>query len=310
MKRSGIRLLERAGVMLELVRFSHTIFALPFALLAMLMAYRVPLPDGAPPAFRVRDLLGVLLCMVFARTAAMAFNRLVDQKLDAANPRTSGRHLPAGLVGRGEVVALTLLSGAGFVVSTLLFWPNWLPLAAAVPVLLFLLGYSLAKRFTAAAHLWLGVALSLAPICAWVAVRGEAVWQAPADVVPAVVLAVAVALWVSGFDVIYACQDAQFDRRSGLHSIPARLGVSGALHAAAALHAGTVIVLAVLPLLAPRLGLGLLYGVAVLGIAGLLWYEHRLVRPDDLQRVGIAFFHVNAIISVVLLLAGGIDCWI
>ena len=224
---------RRLQMMLELVRFSHTIFALPFALLATVMALRVPLAGGATPQFRWQDLLGILACMVSARTAAMAFNRLADQRFDAANPRTAGRHLPAGLMGRGEAALLTMVSCLGFVAATLLFLPNWLPLALSIPVLLFLLGYSLAKRFTAAAHLWLGVALSLAPVCAWLAIRGQAVVSSPLDLVPPLVLAVAVALWVTGFDIIYSCQDAGFDQQVGLHSVPARFGVAGGLRIAA-----------------------------------------------------------------------------
>ncbi|XZE51351.1 4-hydroxybenzoate octaprenyltransferase [Planctomycetaceae bacterium SH139] len=300
----------RFRMLLELVRFSHTIFALPFAALATVMAFRIPLITGETPLLRWRDLAGVLLCMVFARTAAMAFNRLVDERFDAANPRTAGRHLPAGLLRRSEAIGLTIATSLGFLASTLLFLPNQLPLFLSLPVLGFLLGYSLAKRFTSAAHLWLGVALSLAPVSAWIAIRGETVLANPWDLIAPVVLGTAVALWVSGFDIIYACQDAQFDRENGLHSVPARLGVRGALRVSAGLHAGTMLVLASLPTLAPELTLGWLYYLAVLGIAGLLWYEHRLVSPDNLEQVGIAFFNVNAVISLVMFIAAGLDCWL
>lgn len=303
------RVATRGRMMLEMIRFSHTIFALPFAVLATLMALRVPFPSGGAPAARLSDFVGILACMVLARSAAMAFNRVADQRYDEANPRTAKRHLPAGLIGRGEAIAMTVICSLGFVAATLLFLPNRLPLYASLPVLMFLLGYSLAKRFTAAAHLWLGVALSLAPVCAWVAIRGEAVLTAPADLLPPLILAAAVALWVTGFDIIYACQDEAFDRRVGLHSVPARLGVRGALRVAAAAHGGMIAALVALPALSPVLGLGWLYYAAVLGIAALLWYEHHLVRPDDLERVGVAFFNVNAIVSLVLLLAAGIDCW-
>lgn len=302
-------LLLRCRMLLELIRFSHTIFALPFAVLATVMALRVPLSSGAAPVVRLQDLLGILACMVLARSAAMAFNRVVDQKFDAANPRTANRHLPAGLLRRGEAMGLTVVCSVGFIAGALLFLPNRLPVFAAVPVLLFLLGYSLAKRFTSAAHLWLGIALSLAPICAWIAIRGEEVLRVPADLWPPVILAAAVALWVAGFDIIYACQDEVFDRQAGLRSVPARWGARAALRWAAAAHAAMVVALVALPLVSPVLGLGWLYYAAVIGIAGLLWYEHRLVRPDDLERVGIAFFHVNAVVSLVLLLAAGIDCW-
>ena len=309
MKPRSSGLVKQIRMMLELVRFSHTIFAMPFALLAMIMALRVPQSDGTPVEFRMLDLIGIVLCMVLARTAAMAFNRWSDRDIDGENPRTAKRHIPAGLLSSGAVLGLTGLCSIGFVGATLLFLPNRLPLYASVPVLLFLLGYSLAKRFTAAAHLWLGIALSLAPICAWVAIRGESVQVNPTDILPAVVLAIAVALWVSGFDMIYACQDEAFDRKRGLHSVPAWLGARGALRLAAGLHAAMVVTLGCLPLVSPVLDLGWMYYGAVVSIAALLVYEHRLVRPDDLERVGIAFFNVNAIISAVLLIVGGFDCW-
>lgn len=296
--------------MLEMIRFSHTLFALPFAALATLLALRAPLPDGQPPAVRPRDLLAILLCMLFARSAAMAFNRLVDHHFDAGNPRTRGRHLPAGLLRRGEVWAFTLVCLAGFVASCLLFLPNWLPVAASLPVLAVLLGYSLAKRFTSAAHFWLGGALSLAPICVWVALRGAAVLAQPSDMLPALILAAAVAAWVAGFDIIYACQDEMFDRQHGLHSVPARLGTAGALRLAAVCHAAMVLLLSALPPSSDELGLGGLYFACVALIGGLLIYEHRLVAPGDLQRVNVAFFHVNAVVSLSLLVVGGIDSWL
>jgi 4-hydroxybenzoate polyprenyltransferase len=295
---------------LSLIRFSHTIFALPFAVLATAMALAAPLPSGAEPQFRALDLLAILLCMVFARSAAMAFNRLVDHHIDRCNPRTADRHLPAGILSRGQVTAFTLACGLGFVASTALFLPNPLPLALSVPVLLFLLGYSLAKRFTSAAHLWLGVALSLSPLCAWVAIRGVPSLANPGDLLSPLVLAAAVATWVTGFDIIYASQDADFDAREGLHSIPARLGVARALRVAAASHGVMLVALAALPLVAAPAGLaGLFWGVVAL-VAVLVIRQHALVRPDDLRRVNQAFFETNAAISV-LLMAGGIaDCWL
>jgi len=193
----------------------------------------------------------------------------------------------------------------GFVACTLLFLPNRLPLYLSVPVLLFLCRYSYTKRFTVLAHFWLGTALMLAPLCAWIAIRGQAVMQNPADLLPAIVLGGAVFFWVSGFDIIYACQDVQFDQQAGLFSIPARFGVKGALRLAASCHVVTMALLWVLPwTFAP---LGLLYKLGVAAITGLLVYEHMLVRPDDLSRVNKAFFQVNAVISVGLLLAGTVD---
>lgn len=284
---------------LEMIRFSHTLFALPFALLAAVMAWAANANEQPPIAFRWQDLLGILLCMVFARSASMAFNRLVDRRIDALNPRTEKRHLPMGTLSVGAVATFTAACAIGFVVSTLLFLPgNPLPLYAAVPVLVFLFAYSLTKRFTALAHFWLGAALMLAPIAAWVAIRGEVVW-------PPVVLGAAVMLWVSGFDIIYACQDVDFDVKMRLHSVPARFGVARALRIAALSHLGMVALLAILPSLYP--GFGWIYYVGVAVIAVLLLYEHSIVRPDDLTRVNQAFFNVNAVVSIGLLLIGSLD---
>jgi 4-hydroxybenzoate polyprenyltransferase len=293
---------------LGLIRFSHTVFALPFALLATVMAFAAPLPSGSYPVFRFRDVVGILLCMVFARSAAMAFNRLVDAGVDALNPRTSGRHLPAGILSRGSVRAFTLACAVGFIGSTALFLPNFIPLVASVPVLMFLCGYSLAKRFTAAAHLWLGVALSLSPICAWVAIRGIESVLNPADLIAPIVLATAVAAWVTGFDIIYACQDAGYDVSAGLHSIPARFGVARALRMAALSHLVMLALLAMLPLVAAQTGMGWVFWSVLVLVALLVLRQHSLVKPDDLQRVNQAFFDTNAAISLALLLVGTIDC--
>jgi 4-hydroxybenzoate polyprenyltransferase len=214
---------------LSLIRFSHTLFALPFALLAALMAW-------SDRGSRWQELLGILLCMITARSAAMAFNRLVDRKLDAENPRTATRHLPAGLLSVAQVTGLSIACGAAFIASTLLFLPNYLPLYLSTPVLAFLCGYSYAKRFTAYAHFWLGTALALSPVAAWIAIRGEVVLQHPGDLVPALVLGGAVLSWVAGFDIIYACQDFQYDCQAGLHSVPSRWGIAGALRIARPRH--------------------------------------------------------------------------
>jgi 4-hydroxybenzoate polyprenyltransferase len=286
--------LGRTRQLLEMIRFSHTLFALPFALLAAAMAWR----SDPPPAFRWQDLAGILVCMATARSAAMAFNRLADRTLDGLNPRTRSRHLPAGVLSPAAVAAFTLICSAGFVGGTLLFLPNRWPLWASAPVLLFLFGYSFAKRFTVLSHFWLGAALMLAPLAAWVALRGELAW-AP------LLLGAAVMFWVAGFDVIYACQDVEFDRSMRLRSVPARLGVRGALWLAAACHLGMVVFLAMVPSFYPAFG-WIYYG-GVASIAGLLVYEHRLVRPDDLSRVNRAFFHVNAVVSLGLLAVGVAD---
>ena len=290
---------------LELVRFSHTIFALPFALMAAILAFQAPAGAATSPADWWRRGLGVVLCMVTARTAAMAFNRLVDRSFDAANPRTATRHLPRGDLGVGEVLGLVVASCGAFIVATLLFLPNWLPLVLSVPVLAWLLGYSYAKRFTMLAHGWLGAALGMAPVAAWIAIRGEALLAHPADGLPALILGLAVTTWVAGFDIIYACQDAVFDVNQGLHSIPARLGVPRALTLAAGLHVVTLAVLATLPLVVPQLGV--IYWGTLVVIAALLVWEHSLVRPDDLSRVNQAFFTANAAIGLLLLVAIAMD---
>ena len=285
--------------LLELIRFSHTLFALPFALLAAAMAWAA---DGSEAAFRWQDLAGILVCMATARSAAMAFNRIVDRRLDALNPRTQARHLPAGLLSVRAAVVFTALSGLGFIAGTLLFLPqNPIPLAASVPVLAFLLAYSYTKRFTLLSHFWLGTALMLAPLAAWVAIRAELfAW-------PPVLLGLAVLLWVAGFDIIYACQDAAFDKEARLRSVPVAFGIAGALRIAALCHLGTVAMLLSIPFVYPPFGAVYFSGVA--SIALLLIYEHSLVKPDDLRRVNQAFFHVNAIVSLGLLAVGLVDLW-
>jgi len=288
-------------LLLEMIRFSHTLFALPFALLAVVMAY-----FAEPPiAFRWQDIVGILICMVSARSAAMAFNRMADRRIDADNPRTAARHLPAGKLALPTVIRFAGICSLCFIAATLLFLPNRLPIYLSIPVLGFLLGYSYAKRFTSLAHFWLGAALMLAPICAWIALRGQIVLSNPADVLPAVVLGGAVLLWVAGFDIIYACQDYQFDRSTGLRSVPVRLGIPRSLRLAAACHLGMVGLLATLPLVFTPLGW--IYWLGVFLVAALLTYEHSLVRPDDLTRVNLAFFHCNAIVSLGLLAVVTID---
>ena len=300
---------SRLSDWLGLIRFSHTIFALPFAALATAMAIHAELPSGDAVSVRLRDLLGILLCMVFARSAAMAFNRLVDHKIDAENPRTAGRHLPAGILSRRAVAVFTFVCAAAFIGSTLLFLPNNVPLIASLPVLGFLLGYSLAKRFTSAAHLWLGVALSLSPLCAWVAIRGPDSILNPTDLIAPSMLALAVAAWVTGFDIIYACQDATYDTKVGLHSVPARFGIAGALRIATFSHVFMLAFLCTLPFVTPDVGFGWLYWLTLLGISGLVIRQHLLVSPGDLSRVNEAFFQANAWVSVTLLVAGTVDCF-
>jgi 4-hydroxybenzoate polyprenyltransferase len=276
-----------------LVKFSHTLFALPFALLGAALAAHGP---GGWQG-RGRDWLGILLCMATARSSAMAFNRLVDRRIDALNPRTAMRHLPSGQLSVGSVAAFTAINGVAFIAATLLFWPNPWPLRLSVPVLLWLLGYSYTKRFTSLAHAWLGASLAMAPMAAWIALRGSLAW-------PPMLLGLAVLFWVTGFDVIYACQDVDFDRSQRLRSLPARLGVRNALRLAAACHAAMIVALLALGWTYP---LGRIYAIGVLAVAALLLYEHALVRPEDLTRVNVAFFQVNIAISLGLLAFGLAD---
>lgn len=294
-------LARQAQAFLELIRFSHTLFALPFALASAVLAWQ------PPGVFRWRDAVGILLCMVFARSAAMAFNRLADRALDAQNPRTAGRHLPAGLLSVAAVWSFLLCCVVGFLAAAALFllgpdpnpWPGYL----AVPVLLFLGVYSYTKRFTALCHFWLGASLLLAPLAAWIAIR-----QLEGLVTP-LVLGLAVLFWVAGFDILYACQDVEFDRKARLHSVPARLGVAGGLRVALVCHVLTVgFLLALYWVATPQLGW--IYLAGVLGIALLLAYEHWLVRPDDLSRVNQAFFTVNGVVSIGLLLSVLLDTWL
>lgn len=289
---------------LEMIKLEHTLFALPFALIGMLLA-----AGGLPGAGTV---FWIVVAMVGARSAAMAFNRLADREIDAANPRTRARALPAGL--------LTPRWVAGFVVAScaLLVLAAWrlnpLALALSPVALAVILGYSFTKRFTWASHLVLGLALAGAPLGAWIAVRGSV---APTPFV----LAAAVIAWVAGFDVLYALQDRDFDRARGLHSIPARFGVVGALGISAALHLGTLVLLALLPgvyaadaAAAGRAGagfeaslLGVPYWIGWAGCALLVAWQHWIVRPRDLSRLDAAFFQANGLLALWLLAAVAVD---
>lgn len=292
-----------------MIKIEHTVFALPFALIGMMLA------AGGWPAWGVVG--WILVAMVGARSAAMGFNRWADRHLDAANPRTADRALPAGEVSSGFVVGFVVASCALLVLAA---WKlNPLALRLSPVAILIILGYSYTKRFTALAHLFLGLAISGAPLGAWIAVRGEI------SITP-VALATAVLLWVAGFDVLYALQDLDHDRKAGLHSIPARLGVTGALWVSGLLHLGMVVLLALLPVLyrpivgQPALGqaaldtqglfppgLGPAYVAGVLGCAILLGYQHWILRPSDLSRLNAAFFQANGLLALWLLLATAVD---
>ncbi len=251
----------------------------------------------------------------------MAFNRLVDRRIDAKNPRTASRHLPAGKLSVTQVIWFTLVCVIGFIASTALFLPrNPLPLYASVPVLFFLMGYSLAKRFTNYVHFWLGIALMLAPIAAWTALRGEVLienallWRAGKPLTAtiaetsAVILAVAVCFWSAGFDIIYATMDAEFDKEAGVHSIPGRFGIQNAMRIAAICHFFVPLPLLVLGFVFPPFGMIWFVGVAL--IALLLLFEHGIAKTNDPQRINLAFFNVNSIISVTLLGIGAVEMFL
>jgi 4-hydroxybenzoate polyprenyltransferase len=274
-----VPLLRNLRVTLEMIKWEHSIFALPFALCGAMLA-----AGGLPTAHQVA---WIIVAMVAARSAAMAFNRLADVSIDAANPRTSSRALPAGQLTPGFVAAFVVISSLIFIAAAaelnrLALWLS--PVALAV-----LLLYSYTKRFTRWSHLVLGFALGIAPSAAWIAVRGS--------LDPRILLlTAAVTFWVAGFDVLYACQDFEFDRASGLHSIPRYLGISRALWVARAFHVIMLLLLVAL-MLAFGLGRVAIAGVAV--VAALLAYEHSLVSAGDLRKLNAAFFTMNGVISVV-----------
>jgi 4-hydroxybenzoate polyprenyltransferase len=283
---------RQLGVTLEMIKIEHTLFALPFALTSMMLA------AGGWPAARI--VFWIVVAMVGARSAAMGFNRLVDREIDAENPRTATRALPAGLLAPGFVAAFVAAALALLVVAAWRLNPLCVKLVlVAIPVLL---GYSYTKRFTWLAHLTLGVALGGAPLGAWIAVTGA---FAPAPFA----LAGAVVTWVAGFDVLYALQDEAFDRARGLHSIPAKFGAVPALWISGALHLATLALLASLPALYPP-GLGLVYWIGWAGCAALLAYQHAIVRPGDLSRLNAAFFTANGALALWLFAAVAIDLFL
>lgn len=269
---------RKLTVFLAMIRFEHTVFALPFAYIGALLTER-RLPAG-------HDLFWITVAMVGARTAAMSLNRLIDQEIDARNPRTANRALPRGLISRAEVWVYVILS------FTLLGVAAWqlspLALKLFLPAVLILWFYSYTKRFTWACHFYLGIALGLAPVAAWVAItNGFAL--AP------VLLGLGVLFWVAGFDIVYACMDYEFDRREGIFSLPARFGIAAALWVARVCHLTAPVFFAFTGVV---LGLGPLYFAGVAFAVAVLLYEHRLVRPGDLSRIGVAFFNMNGILSI------------
>ncbi|HEY0077082.1 MAG TPA: UbiA-like polyprenyltransferase [Pyrinomonadaceae bacterium] len=271
---------------LEMIKIEHTLFALPFALLGAVLA------AGGLPS--LRELLWITLAMVGARSAAMAFNRIADRHFDAANPRTRTRAIPAGLLSLSFVWTFTIISAALFFLAAAML--NRLTLLLAPVALASVVAYSYTKRFTSLSHIALGWCLSIAPTGAWIAVRGALDSPVP------LLLSLVVLLWTAGFDVLYACQDYDFDRQTGLRSMPARLGIARALSVSRLLHAGAFAALVGLYL---TTSLGLLALAGVIATAALLVYQHALVRADDLGRLNAAFFTTNAFVSIILLATFG-----
>jgi 4-hydroxybenzoate polyprenyltransferase len=284
--------LTRFRMTLDMIKFEHSVFALPFALTGALLAFR---EGGFSSGQVVQKLMWIVVAMVGARSAAMAFNRLVDSEIDSRNPRTRTRHIPAGLLTEGFSWSFVALSSAIFLFAAGQL--NWLCLRLAPIALAIVFSYSFTKRFTSFSHLVLGFSLGIAPTAAWIAIRGSLdpriLW-----------LTAAVTFWTAGFDVIYSCQDYDFDRAEGLWSIPRLLGIAGALRVAQMLHVLMVICLLVL---VQTLHLGGLALAGVAAIVGLLVWEHRLVKPHDLSRVNAAFFTMNGYVSVLFFIFWAAD---
>jgi len=279
--------LRRTRAFLDLIKFEHTLFALPFAYLGMLLAAR-GWPSWA-------QFIWITVAMAAARTLAMSSNRLADRQLDSRNPRTAGRPLITGAITSGTVWAGGLISTIVLGIAAFALGP--LPFRLLPGALVMLIGYPFTKRFTLASHFILGATDALAPLGAWVAIRGSLFTVADS---PAWVLFIIVTLWIAGFDIIYACQDAEVDRREGLHAIPARFGIGTALRLSAVCHALTTALLVGLGALA---GLGMAYYLGVVVAGALLAYEHAIIHPQDLSRLNLAFFNVNGVISLTLFAA-------
>ena len=278
-----------------MIKFEHSVFALPFALTGALLAWR---EVGFPRDQLWAKLAWIVLAMVAARSVAMAFNRVLDADIDARNPRTKARHLPAGLLSRKFAWGFIIFWAAVFFLASAGL--NSLCLKLAPLALAIVMFYSFTKRFTSLAHLVLGFSLGIAPAAAWIAMRGSLdpriLW-----------LTAAVTLWTAGFDIIYACQDYAFDVHSGLHSIPKRFGIARALWFARVLHLG---MLACLVALVRSFGLGAVADAGIVAVAGLLLWEHRLVRADDLSRIDAAFFTMNGYVSVIFFVFWATDIFL
>jgi 4-hydroxybenzoate polyprenyltransferase len=278
--------LSKLKTTLEMIKFEHTLFALPFAFLGAVLA-----AEGLPTWWQI---LWITVAMAGARSAAMTFNRIADKEIDAENPRTANRELPTGKLSVRFAWVFLFVSIAVF--ETAAYMLNWLTFVLSPIALISVLGYSYAKRFTAFAHLLLGWALAISPTAAWIAVRGTIDSETP------LLLSLLVLMWTAGFDVMYACQDYEFDRKAGLRSIPARFGIRNSLWIARLFHFQAFIVLLLLYVVT---GLGWLALIGVLAVGALLVYQHTLVRPTDLSRMNAAFFTTNAFVSVILFVTFG-----
>jgi 4-hydroxybenzoate polyprenyltransferase len=278
------------------IKIQHTVFALPWAILSAVLAGRM-----FPGSLTISKIVLILVCMITARTVAMAANRLIDAKLDAQNPRTARRAIPSGSLSRAFVTGILLVCCASFVAATSFFeivYRNPWPLALSLPVLVYLCGYPFMKRFTRLCHYYLGVALALAPVCTWVAITGRIDW-------PPMMMFGIVAAWTAGFDIVYACQDYASDLATGVFSVPSKMGIARALWVSRVTHLLAAIMLVVLGRIVPEFGLfyAIGAGIAIL----LLVVEQSLVRPNDLSKVNVSFFTINGIISVLLGTLGIID---
>lgn len=269
-----------------MIKFEHTLFALPFAFLGAVLA-----ADGLPSLWQI---LWITVAMFGARSAAMTFNRIIDRKFDAANPRTANRELPSGKLSVNFAWAFFIVSVVLFEIAA--YALNWLTFALSPIALLSVLGYSYAKRFTSLAHLILGWSLAISPTAAWIAVRGAIDSEVP------LLLSLLVMMWTAGFDVLYACQDYEYDKKAGLRSIPARFGIKNSLFIARIFHAQAFFVLILLYLIT---NLGWLAFIGVAAVGALMIYQHTLVKPNDLSRMNAAFFTTNAFVSVILFLTFG-----
>ncbi len=278
---------RKLQVTLEMIKFEHTVFALPFAFIGALLAGR-----GLPTGWQI---LWIVVAMIGARSAAMTFNRIVDLRFDRANPRTATRALAAGTLSMPFAVVFTAVTSGLFILAA--FQLNPICFYLSFPVLAILFFYSYTKRFTALSHLFLGFAIGLAPLAAWLAIRGTFAW-------PPILLSAAVMFWIAGFDVIYSLQDEAFDRKTKLFSMPSRVGVGPALMISTLFHAATVILLLAT---ARWTELGGIAYAGIVIVAGILFWEHRIVKPNDLSRVNVAFFSLNGYVSILLLITFATD---